>query len=235
MMTELVNIRDHVEDVIIDLRYGTENNFTGQVIYDFSDALLRKGTALRLRRASLYLSELGYRLKIWDAYRPVSAQLRLWEVYPDPRFVADPINGHSNHSRGSAVDLTLTDKDGNELLMPTGFDDFSSRAGRTYEGISDEARRNCVLEKLQGVEESKRKARFVCCICYIDENGNKKYAEGYWNGKIAKEAKGDNGFGYDPIFIPDGENITSAQMPSEEKNKKSHRAKALKKLREILS
>ena len=115
MMTELVNIRDHVDDVIIDLRYGTENNFTGQVIYDFSDALLRKGTALRLRRASLYLSELGYRLKIWDAYRPVSAQLRLWEVYPDPRFVADPINGYSNHSRGSAVDLTLTDKDGNEL------------------------------------------------------------------------------------------------------------------------
>lgn len=156
MMTELVNIRDYVENVIIDLRYGTENNFTGQVIYDFSDALLRKGTALRLRRASLYLSELGYRLKIWDAYRPVSAQLRLWEVYPDPRFVADPINGHSNHSRGSAVDLTLTDKEGNELLMPTGFDDFSSRAGRTYEGISDEARRNALL-----LEDAMKKAGFI--------------------------------------------------------------------------
>ena len=105
-----------------------------------------------------------------------------------------------------------------------------------YMGLdSDEARRNCILEKMQGVEENKRKARFVCCICYIGENGNKKYAEGYWNGKIAEEARGENGFGYDPIFIPDGENITSAEMFPDDKNQKSHRALALKKLREILS
>ena len=104
-----------------------------------------------------------------------------------------------------------------------------------YMGLdSDEARRNCILEKLQGVEESKRIARFVCYICYIDENGNKKYAEGYWNGKIAEEAKGENGFGYDPIFIPEGENITSAEMSPENKNKLSHRARALTKLREII-
>lgn len=105
-----------------------------------------------------------------------------------------------------------------------------------YMGLdSDEARRNCILEKMQGVEESKRNARFVCCICYIDENGNKQYAEGYWKGRIAEEARGENGFGYDPIFIPDGENITSAEMLPEEKNLKSHRAIALKKLKEILS
>lgn len=104
-----------------------------------------------------------------------------------------------------------------------------------YMGLdSDEARRNCILEKLQGVEENNRIARFICCICYIDENGNKQYAEGYWNGKIAKEAKGNNGFGYDPIFIPDGENITSAEMMPEEKNSKSHRALALKKLKKII-
>ena len=104
-----------------------------------------------------------------------------------------------------------------------------------YMGLdSDEARRKCILEKMQGVEESKRIARFVCCICYIDENGNKKYAEGYWNGKIAQEEKGNNGFGYDPIFIPDGENVTSAEMTPEDKNSKSHRALALKKLEEII-
>ena len=104
-----------------------------------------------------------------------------------------------------------------------------------YMGLdTDEARRNCILEKLKGVEESKRKARFVCCICYIDENGNKQYAQGYWNGKIAQEPKGQNGFGYDPIFIPDGEQRTSAEMLPEEKNSKSHRANALKILEEIL-
>ena len=104
-----------------------------------------------------------------------------------------------------------------------------------YMGLdSDEARRKCILEKLQGVEENRRTARFVCCICYIDENGNKQYAEGYWNGKIAVEEKGNNGFGYDPIFIPNGENITSAEMLPEDKNSKSHRALALKKLEEII-
>lgn len=108
---------------------------------------------------------------------------------------------------------------------------FSAR----YMGLdSDEARRNCILDKLKGIEESKRTARFVCCICYIDEKGNKQYAEGYWNGKIAEEARGKNGFGYDPIFIPEGETITSAQMLPEDKNSKSHRACALKKLKEIL-
>ena len=104
-----------------------------------------------------------------------------------------------------------------------------------YMGLdSDEAKRKCILEKMQGVEESKRTARFVCCICYIDENGNKKYAEGYWNGKIAQEEKGNNGFGYDPISIPDGENVTSAEMTPEDKNSKSHRALALKKLEKII-
>ena len=104
-----------------------------------------------------------------------------------------------------------------------------------YMGLdTDEARRNCILEKLKGVEESKRKARFVCCICYIDENGNKQYAQGYWNGKIAQEPNGQNGFGYDPIFIPYGEQRTSAEMLPEEKNSKSHRANALKILEEIL-
>ena len=103
-----------------------------------------------------------------------------------------------------------------------------------YMGLNnDEDRRNCILGKLQGVEESKRNARFVCCICYIDENGEKKYAEGYWTGKIATEPRGNNGFGFDPIFIPDGENRTSAEMLPEEKNAVSHRARALAKLREM--
>ncbi len=104
-----------------------------------------------------------------------------------------------------------------------------------YMGLdSDEARKNCILEKLKGVEETKRGARFVCCICYVDENGNKQYAQGYWNGKIAQKPTGQNGFGYDPIFIPDGEQRTSAEMLPEEKNAKSHRANALKILEEIL-
>ena len=100
---------------------------------------------------------------------------------------------------------------------------------------SDEERTNYVLKQLEGVEESKRNARFVCCICYIDENGKEQFAEGYWNGRLATEVRGENGFGYDPIFIPNGEIITSAEMLPEEKNKKSHRAVALKELLKLLN
>ena len=104
-----------------------------------------------------------------------------------------------------------------------------------YMGLStDEEKRKCVLNKLDGVEESKRGARFVCCICYINENGEEKFAEGYWKGKISTEERGENGFGYDPIFIPEGLTITSAEMLPEEKNVVSHRAKALNKLLELL-
>ena len=104
-----------------------------------------------------------------------------------------------------------------------------------YMGLStDEEKRKCVLNKLDGVEESKRGARFVCCICYINENGEEQFAEGYWKGKISTEERGENGFGYDPIFIPEGLTITSAEMLPEEKNAVSHRANALKELINIL-
>ncbi len=104
-----------------------------------------------------------------------------------------------------------------------------------YMGLeTDEDRRRCVLKKLENVEDKLRKAEFVCCICYIDSDGNKHFFEGIWKGKIALKELGENGFGYDSIFIPNGEEITSAQMSSEEKNNKSHRAIALKKLINLL-
>lgn len=104
-----------------------------------------------------------------------------------------------------------------------------------YMGLeTHEEKRKCILEKLKNVPEEERGAQFICAICYIDENGNKETVEGIWRGKIAFEEAGENGFGYDSIFIPEGENKTSAQMSSEEKNSKSHRAIALRKLLEIL-
>lgn len=108
---------------------------------------------------------------------------------------------------------------------------FSAR----YMGLkTDEERRNCVLEQLKGVKYENRTGRFVCCICYIDETGKVSIAEGIWNGHIAENSVGKNGFGYDPIFKPDGEEITVAQMSSEEKNMKSHRAMAIEKLKTLL-
>lgn len=143
---ELVRITDYIPDAQIDLKYATEDNFTGVVIYSpETEALLRYGTVKKLMSAQQALSEKGYNLLIWDAYRPAEAQFRLWEVCPDPRFVANPNNGFSNHSRGNTVDVSIVKKDGSHVLMPSEFDDFSSRADRTYSDISPEVRNNALM------------------------------------------------------------------------------------------
>ena len=94
---------------------------------------------------------MGYGLKIWDAYRPVSAQFDLWDACPDSTYVANPNKGFSNHSRGNAVDVTLVDKEGREVEMPTGFDDFSELADRDYSDCPAAAAENALL--LEGVME----------------------------------------------------------------------------------
>lgn len=140
-----VRVLDYIPAASQELMYATENNFTGQVIYDFEDAYLRWGTVKKLQLVSRDLEELGLYLKIWDGFRPVSAQFQLWEVCPDPTYVADPTKGYSSHSRGNTIDLTLVDESGRELTMPTGFDDFSVKANRDYSDCTDEETNNAQL------------------------------------------------------------------------------------------
>lgn len=89
-LTGFTNIQKLDPDIIVDLKYATEDNFTGKVIYDFTTAIVRTGTAYKLAKASTIVKKQGYRLKVWDAYRPVKSQKKLFEVYPDPKFVAEP-------------------------------------------------------------------------------------------------------------------------------------------------
>ena len=135
----LVNVQDYLPGVFVDLRYATTNNFTGQVIYDFTTAQLRYGTVKKLAVAADALAEQGYALLIWDACRPVSAQFRLWEVCPNGTYVANPYNGYSKHSRGNTVDITLVTLDGGAVEMPSGFDEFSTLADRDYSDVSETA------------------------------------------------------------------------------------------------
>ena len=127
-----VRVIDYIPSIYVDLKYATSDNFTGEIIYDFNDAYLRFGTVQKLIQAETRLEEYGYCLKIWDAFRPTQAQFRLWEVCPDGRYVANPYNGFSSHSRGNTVDVTCVNSDGTDVPMPTGFDDFSSKADRDY-------------------------------------------------------------------------------------------------------
>lgn len=126
--TDFVDIQQIIPSVELDIKYATTDNFTHTLLYDSSRALLRKGTADKLKKVSEEVEKRGYRLKIWDAYRSPDAQFTMWNLVPDPRYIANPYKGYSNHSRGSAVDLTLVDIQGNELSMPTGFDNFTAEA-----------------------------------------------------------------------------------------------------------
>ena len=140
-----VRVLDYIPTASQELMYATEQNFTGQVIYDFTDSYLRWGTVKKLRLVSEDLAQLGLYLKIWDGFRPVSAQFTLWEVCPNPTYVANPTTGYSSHSRGNTIDLTLVDANGQELEMPTAFDDFSAKADRNYADCGETAANNAEL------------------------------------------------------------------------------------------
>ncbi len=142
---EFVRILDYIPEAAVDLKYAARENFTGQVIYDFTEAYARYGTVVKLAAAQEQFKEKGYSIKIWDAYRPVSAQFKLWEICPDGNFVSNPNIGYSNHTRGCALDLTLVDAAGNELEMPTPFDNFTPKADRDYSDVSDTAAANARL------------------------------------------------------------------------------------------
>jgi len=134
--TDLVNLASLDSTIIIDLKYATADNFFGDTLYTANICLLRRAVADRLIEVQRDLREQGYGLKVWDGYRPLSVQQKMWEKVPNDNYVADPKTG-SNHNRAAAVDVTLVDLAGNELEMPTRFDDFSEKAGSAYPHVSE--------------------------------------------------------------------------------------------------
>lgn len=148
--SELVDIQDVVPTIKVDLKYATEDNFTGQIVYDFQQCLLIKEAALNLLDVQKELELQGLGLKIWDGFRPMAAQWKFWELVPDQRYVSDPRKG-GRHTKGTAVDLTLITFDGQELPMPSAFDDFSEKAHRDYMHCSQEEINN--RDFLQGIME----------------------------------------------------------------------------------
>ena len=148
---DFVKVKEYIPDIVVELKYATNQNFTNHVVYDFTEAYLRYSTVLKLMDVQEELREQGLRLKIWDAFRPLKAQEKLWAAKPDPNFVSNPWNGTNSHSRGHTLDITLVNGEGKELEMPTGFDDFSTYADRDYSDCTDAAAKNAML--LQEVME----------------------------------------------------------------------------------
>lgn len=128
----LVLVESIYDGFVIDLKYATKKNITKTVLYERPLCYLQKNTLDKLIQANEELRLLGYKIKIWDAYRPESVQKKLWAAYPNSSFIANPFTTGSNHNRGAAVDITLVDLEGNEVDMPTGFDEFGYKCSRSF-------------------------------------------------------------------------------------------------------
>lgn len=134
----------------IEIMYATKENFTKRIMYNEPICMLREKTAKKLIEANKILNQKGFKIKIWDSFRPIISQERMWEVYPDETFVAHPKKGKCNHCKGIAVDVTLCTLEGKEVKMPTEFDHFGIESYRNYYNkLDEETKANVmVLEKI---------------------------------------------------------------------------------------
>lgn len=146
----LVEVPARIPNVVVELKYATSDNFMKKQVYPAgAKCLVLERTLKVLAAAAERLQAQGFRLKMYDCYRPHSAQVELWNESPRPGYVMDPKKG-SNHSRGTAVDVTLVTLDGGEVEMPSPYDFFGQAAHHRYSGGSAEARehRNILKEAM---------------------------------------------------------------------------------------
>jgi D-alanyl-D-alanine dipeptidase len=150
--TTFVNLKDYSQDFVYDMKYATADNFLKSKVYDCAECYLRYKTIKALVSANERFMKKGFKIKLFDCYRPLDIQKRMWTIVSDPQYVANPAKG-SIHNRGGAVDITLVDFDGKELDMGTPFDFFGKEAGHNFLDFSKEilANRN-LLKKIMSKE-----------------------------------------------------------------------------------
>ena len=144
--TSFVNLKEYSTDFVYDMKYATEDNFLKAKVYDCAECYLRLKTAKALILANSKFIKLGYRIKIYDCYRPLDIQKKMWALVSNPSYVANPSKG-SIHNRGGAVDITLVDRNGKELDMGTPFDFFGPEASHDYQNFPNEILENRALFK----------------------------------------------------------------------------------------
>jgi zinc D-Ala-D-Ala dipeptidase len=134
----LVNILEMDANFVLDVKYATTDNFTKQILYDCEACLLRKIVADSLIAANQFFMTQGYKIKLFDCYRPHSVQFKMWKIVSDDRYVAEPTKG-SMHNRGGAVDLSLVDMaTGKEMEMGSPYDFFGRESHHAYQNLPKE-------------------------------------------------------------------------------------------------
>jgi D-alanyl-D-alanine dipeptidase len=130
-----VNLKEYSNDFVYDMKYATEDNFLKAKVYDCAECFLRLKTVKALIAANKKFMNKGYRIKLYDCYRPLSIQKKMWEIVSNPEYVADPKKG-SIHNRGGAVDISIVDAKGKEVDKGTPFDFFGIQASHNYTKLS---------------------------------------------------------------------------------------------------
>ncbi|MEN1784163.1 MAG: M15 family metallopeptidase [Bacteroidota bacterium] len=152
--TTFVRLADFSHDFVYDMRYATTNNFLKAKVYDCAECYTRVKTAKALIAANATFMEKGYRIKFFDCYRPNAVQHKMWALFPNPQYVANPHKG-SIHNKGGAVDITLVDEEGRQLNMGTIFDFFGRRAHHDFVDLPQE-----VLDNRAYLKETMEKYGF---------------------------------------------------------------------------
>ncbi|WP_445381907.1 M15 family metallopeptidase [Robiginitalea sp. IMCC43444] len=129
-----IRLADYSNAFSYDLRYATANNFLKEAVYECAECYTRVSTARALIAANAVFQSQGYRIRFFDCYRPNSVQYAMWDIFPNPQYVANPVKG-SIHNKGGAVDITLESPDGEMLDMGTDFDFFGPRAHHDHTAL----------------------------------------------------------------------------------------------------
>jgi D-alanyl-D-alanine dipeptidase len=136
--TKLVDMALLSTEFEYEIRYATSDNFIGEVLYECSKCLLQKEVAAALLQANQYFCELGYKIKLYDCYRPLDVQKKMWAKVPRATYVANPYGKGSIHNKGAAVDITLVTQEGCYVEMGTDYDYFGREAHIDYYNFSEE-------------------------------------------------------------------------------------------------
>ncbi len=136
-----VNLLDYEKDFILDMKYATTDNFLKAKVYECGNCYLRYKTVKKLIEANEKFKKKGFRIKLFDCYRPLDVQKKMWSIIPNANYVANPNKG-SIHNRGGAVDLTLVDTNGIQLEMGTDFDFFGPESSHDFENLPEEVLEN---------------------------------------------------------------------------------------------
>lgn len=144
--TTFVRLSKYDGVFVFDMKYASQDNFLKTQVYDCDECYLRMKTLRNLIEANNEFLQMGYKIKIYDCYRPLDIQKKMWNIIPNADYVADPNKG-SIHNRGGAVDITLVDANGVELEMGTSFDYFGPEAAHAYKQLSRKVKANRAMLK----------------------------------------------------------------------------------------